>query len=194
MERSLLVTILAFGIAASGASAQTITERLAAGSREPGTPLLIGTLGEATPLSVEELTKQSDLAVETRVTRLKTYTNAADTAVLTDFAVLPIRVLAGTPPVDNRSPGVIHIVVSTGVTVRAENHGLQPLKPDAVYLLFLKRFGQEPGVYTIYNAGAFEVANDTLRPLAIPREVYRDWSETPYSRVAARVSEAARFR
>jgi hypothetical protein len=165
--------------------------------------VLIGVLGEPLPLSVDELTKQSDLVLEAKVSRLKTYINSADTAVITDLAILPTRVLAGTVPGATRTPGsAIPLVLTTyggevvrdGVTIRAENHGLEQLKESGSYLLFLRRsrFHKEPGVYEIYNAGAFEVSENSVRPLASHgAALYKDFSK-PYSDVVALVMAAAR--
>jgi hypothetical protein len=199
MRRLLLAAMLGFGVAASGAGAQTISERIADGSRKPGTPVVIGMLGEPIPLSIEDLAKQSDLIVEARVTPLKTYINSADTAVITEFSILPIQVLAGTVPSAAKSPGVTRLLLSSyggevvrnGVTVRAENHGLEQLKPGGAYLLFLKRFGQQEGVYQIFNAGAFELSNNTIRPLARPGELYREFYDVPYGQVVRRVTAGA---
>ena len=84
MKRLLLTTILGLGLALddSAAIAQTISDRIYDPSRKPGTPVIIGTLGEPIPQSVDELAKRSDLVLEAKVSRLKSYINAADTAVI----------------------------------------------------------------------------------------------------------------
>ena len=63
-------------------------------SRKPGTPVVVRVLRELVPLSVDELTKRSDLVLEAKLSRLKMYINSADPTVITDFAILPIRTLA----------------------------------------------------------------------------------------------------
>src|SRR5438093_12422833 len=100
MQRLLLATMfgLAFVLAVSESRAQTISDRFKDPSRKPGTPIVIGTLGEPIPLSIEELTERSDLILEAKVSWLKSYINVEDTAVITDYTIVPIRVLAGTVP------------------------------------------------------------------------------------------------
>ena len=198
MKRLLLTTMLAlaFALDNSAATAQTISDRIYDISRKPDAPVIIGVLGEPIPLSVDELTKRSDLVLEARVSRRQSYVNAADTAVITDFDILPIRILAGNVPV------AIPLVLSTyggevirdGVTIRAENHDSEQLKDNVVYLIFLTHFGSEPGVYQIFNAGAFELSNNTVRPLARQgSNLYKDFSGA-YRGVIARVMESARAR
>ena len=204
MQRLLLAMMfgLGFGLAVSEAGAQTISDRLKDPSRKPGTPVVIGTLGEPRPLSVEELTKRSDLILEGRVSWLKSYINVEDTAVITDYTIVPIRVLAGTVPGATRQPGVATPlrlsvyggeVIRDGVTIRAESHDLESLKSSGFYLFFLKKFGKEPGVYTIYNAGVFELSDNIVRPLARQEDLYKDFSK-PYSEVVTRIMAAARAR
>src|SRR5207247_5768060 len=121
----------------------TISDRIHDPSRAPGTPVVIGVLGEPEPLSLDELTKRSDLVVEARVERLRSYINALDTAVLTDFSIVPLRVLTGRNPSASSKPGAGRLLLSTyggevtkdGVTVKAENHGQQALKNGGRYLL-----------------------------------------------------------
>jgi hypothetical protein len=110
--------------------------------------------------------------------------------------MLPIRVIAGDVPV--ATPLILSTyggeVVRDGVTVRAENHDYEPLKEGVVYLIFLTRFGQEPGVYQMYNAGVFERVNNGARPLARQgKDLYKDFSRT-YGDVVNRVRESARAR
>jgi hypothetical protein len=199
MRRLVLVIVFGFGLAVSATHIQTISDRLADSSRKPGTPLVIGTLGEPVPLSIEELTKRSDMVVEARLALLKTYINDRDTAVITDYAIQPIRILTGAVSGAARQPGiatplVLSVyggeVVRNGVTIRAVNHNLEPLIIGETYLLFLKHFGNEPGRYDIYNTGVFELSENTLRPLTHHRELYRDFSKT-YGDVVARVMAAA---
>jgi hypothetical protein len=110
--------------------------------------------------------------------------------------LLPIRVIAGNVP--GATPLVLRTyggeVIRHGVTVRAENHDYEPLKDGVVYLVFLTRFGQEPNVYQIYNAGVFERFENGARPLARHgTELYKDFSRT-YRDVVNQVAESARVR
>jgi hypothetical protein len=202
----IAVWLFALGLAHQGSEAAaqaTISERVSDASRKPGTPVVIGVLGEPIPLSIDELTNQSDLVVEARVSRLKTYVDEQDTAVLTDFALMPVRILAGTVPDAGSTPSVTPpLVLSTyggevvrkGVTVRAVNHDREQLEHGRVYLLFLKRFGEERGVYQIFNAAAFEVSGGAIRPLARQAtDLYRDFS-ADYAHVVTRIVAAERAR
>jgi hypothetical protein len=195
MNRVLLTTMLSLSLAldSSAAIAQTITERLHSVSGEPGTPLIIGILGEPIPLSIDEFTKRSDLVLEARVLRLDTYVNAADTEVITDFQVQPIRILAGHEPIG--TPLVLRTyggeVIRDGVTIQAVNHNTEQLMESVVYLLFLKRFGPDASVYRILNVGAFEHFGGVARPLARQgKDLFRDFSGT-YADVIARVKQSA---
>src|SRR6185503_7599655 len=137
-------------IASAASSQTTISERVRLAKETPGTPVVMGVLGEPVRMAVEELTKRSAVVLEARLSWRTTYINAADTAVVTVFAILPIHVLAGrVPPANSTTPGrpapfVLETyggeIVKNGVTVRAVSHDLEPLKHDGLYLLFLKPF------------------------------------------------------
>ena len=194
--------IAGFGMSMADASAQTISDRLHDPFRRPGVPLVIGMLGEPVPMSVEQLTKSSDLVVEARVSALRTYIDATDTAILTEYAILPVRVLADGVPTAARQPGLatpLRVtvyggeVIRDGVTVRAENHDLEALKNNVTYLMFLKNAGAKAGSYQIYNAGVFELVKDTARPLASHgRDLYRDVGSGSYNDIAVRIAAVAR--
>jgi hypothetical protein len=204
MNKLIMATMFALGLGASSVSTQTISDRLNDPSRTPGSPVVVGMVGEPIPLSVEELTKRSDLILEGKVSTPRSYINSADTAVITDYRVLPIRVLGGTAPAVTDRPGiagglVVSVyggeVVRNGVTIRAENHDLRPLKEGGSYLLFLKHFGKESGAYEIYNAGAFDISDDRVRPLASHgADLYKDFSNATHNDVVGRVIAAARLR
>ena len=201
MKRIMLAATLVLAVALdrSIAIAQTISDRIYDPLREPGTAVVIGVLGEPIPLSIDEMTKRSDLVTEARLSRLRTYINAADTAVYTDFEILPATMLVGgLPPLGRRFVLTSYggETVKDGVTVRAEDHNRGELKENVTYLLFLKRFGSEPDVYQIYNVGAFERSNDAAKPLARDgADLFKDFNKT-YGDIITRVrgSIAARPR
>lgn len=200
--RRLLIVMLGVALHPSWATAQTISDRIRDAKQRPGTPVVVGTLGEPWVLSLEELIRASDLIVVAKVSWLRSYINQADTAVITDSAILPIRVLAGTVRTGAAVPGqTTPLVVSDyggeavrdGVTVRAENHNREHLRDGGTYLLFLKKFGKEPGVYSIYNDAAFELSGDTLRPLARQAsELFKDFVGRPYSEITPRIAATAK--
>jgi hypothetical protein len=203
MMVSLLTTLLALAFA-QASTAPTITDRINDPKRELGTPVVVGVVGDPVPLSLDDLAHRSELVVEGRVKRVRSYINDADTAVLTDFSILPVRVLAGTIPNAVTKPGPARLLVTTyggevvkaGVTVRAENHNLEPLKDGQRYLLFLRHFGSEPGIYQICSGAAFELSDtgSALHPLAHDgsERLYRELASTPYDDVVKRVAAAAR--
>jgi hypothetical protein len=182
-------------VSTSPVAAQTIVDRLNSTAPPTGAPLVIGILGEPVRLSIEELTKKSDLVVEGTLSVIETYVNKADTAVVTDCQVTPLGALAGTAPV---SPIVMSTVggevVRAGVTIRQETYGRDALHENTVYLIFLKKFGSDPGVYQPYNDGAFERAGGVTRPLATRgNDTYPDFAR-PYTDVVSRVIDAALVR
>ena len=199
MVREITITVV-FGILSSVGFAQTtITERIRLAKEKPGTPVIVGTLGEPTTMNVEELAKQATLVLEATVTRIRTYINATDTAVVTDFAMTPLRVLAGQVPVTaSRAPGVASPLIVTvyggevvkdGITIRAENHTLEPLKDRSTYLLFLRPSPQEPRQFNVFNAAVFEVMDDTVRPLARGgRQLFGDFIGVPRADLARRIA------
>jgi hypothetical protein len=198
MKRLLLTTIVGLGFALGSpeATAQTISDRIYDVSREPGTPVIIGVLGEPIRLSIDEFTKRADLVLEARLSRLESYINAADTAVVTEFEIQPIQILSGAVPVE--APLVLFTnggeVVRDGVTVREIIHDREELKERTVYLLFLRHWGPRPSGYAILNVGVFERSNHEARPLARQgNNLFREFSKT-YGEVVAQVKKAAHER
>ena len=194
----LLTTIvgLGFALGSPGATAQTISDRINDVSREPGAPVIFGVLGEPIPLSIDEFTKRADLVLEARLSRLESYINAADTAVVTEFEIQPIRILSGTVPVE--IPLVLLTnggeVVRDGVTIREMIHDREELKESTVYLLFLRHWGPRASAYAILNVGVFERSNHAARPLARQgQDLFREFSKT-YGEVIAQVKKSARAR
>jgi len=84
--RLLLVKTVGLACIASAASSQTtISERVRLAKETPGTPVVMGVLGEPVRMTVEELTKRSAVVLDARLSWRTTYINAADTAVVTDL-------------------------------------------------------------------------------------------------------------
>ena len=108
MIRRVTEAVAAFVSIASVASAQiTISQRVSAAKETATTAISIGVLGEPVEMTIDDLAKHAPLVLEARVSWMKTYINEADTAVLSDFAVIPIRVMAGQiPPAASNRPGV----------------------------------------------------------------------------------------
>jgi hypothetical protein len=117
--------------------AQTLLERA---KQNPGTPIVTGLLREITPTPIEELAKGATLILEGR-------TN---------------RVIAGRAVMSQGSPTVTpSLIVSAyggevqveGTSIRSTDHNLEDLRTGVQYLLFLKKFGSEPGRYEFYRGG-----------------------------------------
>jgi hypothetical protein len=196
MKQFLFATILGLALSSSAATAQTISDRIYDVFRPPGTPVIIGVLSEPFPKSVSELTNGSALILEAKVSLLRTYINASDTGVISEFEILPIQILAGNVPVE--TPLLLRTakgeVLKDGVTVREVDHDRERLKENMVYLLFLKHDGLEPNAYSIYNVAAFEVSNNVVRPLAAEGDyLFSDFSRK-YDEAVAQVMKAARAR
>jgi hypothetical protein len=195
----MIAIVIAFGMT-NFVTAQTLTDRIK-DAKVSGAPVVVGVLGEVQPLTVEELSAQSDLVLEAKLSRLRTYVNARDTAVVTDFAIIPDRALKGSVTSATMTPGIAAPLILTtlggevvrdGILVTTENHNMRPLREGVQYLLFLTKFGTEKGVYQIFNAAAFELTGDRIRMLAYNSSAaYKDIEGTPYGPVAARVLEAA---
>ena len=206
MIKRITAAVAAFVSIASVASAQiTISQRVVAAKEAGTTAITIGVLGEPVAMNIDDLAKQAVLVVEARVTWMKTYINQADTAILSDFGVVPMRVMAGHPPpaASNRpgvpTPFVVTTyggeVVKNGVTVRAVSHSIEQLRSNGIYLLFLKPFGKEAGHFNIVNAAAFEITDDRIRPLARDgHHLFREFVDLPREDISRRVSAAARNR
>ena len=66
---------------------------------------MMGSVDESLVLTLAELVKASDLVVEANLVHLRTYVNDRDTDILTDFTIVPNRVLVGSVPVGVSTPG-----------------------------------------------------------------------------------------
>jgi hypothetical protein len=191
---SSAVPILGLALYIPATAAQTISDRIRdARENHPGSPVVIGKLGEPSPMSLEELTKTSDLIVEARLRRLESYIDDTDTAVLTRFSIDLIRALRGSIPSHAATPTMTPPltliayggeVVREGITVRAVNHDSEMFQDGRTYLLFLKKVQRERGVYVVNELAAFELTGDTLRPIGRHGpDLYRDFKDTAYDQV-----------
>jgi hypothetical protein len=146
--------------------------------QNPGTPIVTGLLREVTPTPIEELAKGATLILEGR-------TN---------------RVIAGRAVMSQGSPTVTpSLIVSAyggevqvdGTSIRSTDHNLEDLRTGVQYLLFLKKFGSEPGRYEFYRGGVFEIHHDRVKALLKgSKDVYSELSDQPYSQVIQRVERA----
>jgi hypothetical protein len=195
-SRTLLLVALNIMALAAAPAAQTITDRIRAAQRNPDVPLVIMTVGEPFVLTLAELVKGSDLVVDANVARVRTYANDRDTDILTDFTILPNRVLVGSVPVGVSTPGATAglmlatyggEIVREGVHVRAMDYSMRPLTEGVRYLLFLKKW-KAPSTYEIYNAAAFELS-DVAKPMARHgADLFHDVANRPYAELVREIT------
>jgi hypothetical protein len=186
----------------SGASAQyTISDAIASGPGASGRERFFGGMAEARPMSLEEMTNAVTVVLDARLDWLRTYPSDDDQFLLTDFAVTPLRIHAGTVQSNVATPGAaIPFVLTTqqgtlvrnGVTIRGGIHGFEDLTSGWTYLLFLRPFGREPGRHQLYNYSAFDISGPTMRPLVREGMVlFRDWISMPYGEAVQRIAAIA---
>jgi hypothetical protein len=193
-----IVLWIVVGVVVCGSTlrAQTISDRIRAARLSDVPLMMIGSVDESGVLTLAELVKASDLVVEASVVHVRTYANDRDTDILTDFAIVPNQVLAGSVPVGVSTPGATAglmlttyggEIVRDGVHVRAIKHGLRPVMEGVRYLLFLKKW-TAPGTYQIYNAAAFELS-DVAKPLAISgADLFPDVANRPYKELVKEIA------
>src|SRR4051794_1344970 len=87
-----LVVIVLAGASAGRASGQTIAE---AARARPGQPVVRGVLREIQPVSADQLAREADLVIEGTLVKTRTYLTPDEQYVLTDFKIVPNRVIAG---------------------------------------------------------------------------------------------------
>src|SRR5262249_49826409 len=153
---------------------QTISEAIARGKSEPGRRPFFASDAEIGSLSFEELVRGSTMIVEAKLSSPRTYANARDDRLLTDFTIEPLRFYRGLVPTNVARPGAITpfvlslvqgVIVREGVTVRSGVHGFEQMVPGKPYLLFVKPWGTETGHYQLQNYSAFEIVGNSIRPL-----------------------------
>src|SRR5262249_44874247 len=144
--------------------AQTIPE---IAKTRPKSPIVRGRLTDIPPSTLEELTVGADVVMEATVSKVKSYLTADEENILTDYQLLPVRVLAGSAPSGPQTPGTPSPLIVTfyggdltieGYTVTVVDHSVRRPEAGRRYLLFLQQFGA-PGHYQLYRGGAFEVIN-----------------------------------
>jgi hypothetical protein len=145
--------------------------------RNPGVPLeQPAPPGDYRPKTIEELTKEADLVVLAKLSRLRSYLSASADRVLTDYSIVESRVIAGQLPVlTTQKPGTELPLTLTvfggeinvdGVVVRGTDNNRDAISDSGQYVLFLRK-SRQPGAgrYEIYYGGIFEVLHDKVKPL-----------------------------
>lgn len=197
----VVVTIACAAAVSAPIMGQTIPERVAA---EPSEPLVIGSLVDVRPLSLEALARRADIIVEARVSRQRSYLSPDEKAVFSDFLVVPERAIGGRVPFRATIPGSSAPIVLTvyggetvvsGVSVRAVSHNMRPIRDGGRYLLFLVPFDAESGRYQLLNQGAFEIEDDKIQPIRKEyATVFPDLVGARYSQLRPDIERAAKER
>ena len=151
-----------------GAAAQTIPELARS---KPPNPVVRGVMGDTPALPLADLVRGADVAVQAKISLVKSYLTPNEMYILTEYQVAPELVLAGQPGqplLKPRGTPALTLVVRgggytvDGFTVYDVDHTREPLKDGARYLLFLKRTDDKTGRYTLFSAGAFQLGDDQL--------------------------------
>lgn len=180
---------------------QTIQERARA---MPTSDVVQSVHGDVPTPSLEQLVAGAAVVVEASVISATSYLSDDQTYILTDYDLLPARVLSGqlmtygTPKAGQKQRVVLTVRggswVVDGRTVRDVNFNRPSLKPGTQYLLFLAPSRTMPGKYNLYATGGFEIRGSRLGAPTVTQadDVYRQLQTRPYESVIATVEEAAR--
>ncbi|MCC7007899.1 MAG: hypothetical protein IT184_03710 [Acidobacteria bacterium] len=176
----LLCLSLAWPVVGQSSSRPTISRQIESSPPRPGQPLMLVRLIETMPMSLDDMTRRSTAVVEGILSNARTYIDESDTDVLTDFEIIPMRVLAGSlTPVQvaagARATVVLRVnageVERNGVRIHSGLAGLEMPIVNTTYVMFLQPATSDgakpvPGVYRLFNGAIFERAGDRLVPLA----------------------------
>ena len=174
-------------------------------------PIVTGVLRDIPFSTIEELTAGAEWTVEARLSGARSHVAAAQYDVQTDYRIFPDRVIKGSILVKDVRPSLpTHPILTVyggqitidGVKVLSIDHNMNDerhegyyLKEGCRYLLFLRRFPGRPDRYQLYNGGAFEITDQTVKPLLKGyAEKFKETVEQPYEQIVKRVQQAARNR
>jgi hypothetical protein len=192
MRTRICAWSVAVALIAGGAQAQTIPD---IARTKPVNPIVRGVLRDVTTVPLETLSKEAPLIVVGRLIWVKSYLTADQMNVLSDYAIQPDQVLAGTLMPTQNVPGKAAAPTLTvyggevtidGVTVSAVDHNLDLPKSGQRFLLFLKLFGADAARYQVVRGAIFEVENEKMRSL-----LKRSETPTPYADVTGKPLSAA---
>ncbi len=170
--------------------------------KRPANPIVRGRIGDVSPMTLQALTLGAELIVDATVTRQRSYLTSNEQHILTDYQVVPIRVLAGTIPVTRASPGSSPLILTVyggemtieGFTAYVVDHAVKPPESGRRYLLFMRPFGTD-GHYQLYKAGAFEVRDQELRSLLTrDGQLLKEITDIQFDEAVSRIADAAKAR
>ncbi len=157
-----------------------------------------------TPTTIEALTADSALVVVARLSRIKSYPSRDEDFILTDYALLEPRILAGRAPIAAaRAPGAAPPltltvwggeVVVEGVPIRGTDNNREAIVDGGEYLLFLRAPRSVDSGYEIYNGAIFFVSEGRAKPLLKNAADIFGMTHAPLPDLMARVQRAAKRR
>ena len=182
------------------ARAQTIPELA---RTKPANPIVRGVLRDVKSAPLETLSNEASLILVGRLIRVKSYLTPDKMNVLTDYTIVPDRIIAGQLPLTQSAPGpgaapTVTVyggdVTIDGVTVSAVDHNSELPKSGQRYLLFLDPFGSGAARYQPHREAVFEIENDKLRTLLRRADTPNAYSDVIDKGLAGAVLEIARAR
>lgn len=153
------------------ASAQTIPE---IARTKPANPIVRGIFRDVTTAPIETLAKESTLVVVGRLVWSKSYLTADEMNVLSDYSIVPEKVLLGTLPLSQGKPGTLATPTLTvyggdvkidGITVTVVDHNVELPRSGERFLLFLRPFGGGLNCYQVVRGAIFEIHSESMRAL-----------------------------
>jgi hypothetical protein len=176
--RRFATVALIVAVAYAGVSAQTLRERVREfGIKHPNAVYRFprSPADPAAPLTIEDIARRADLAVQGKLTKRDTRL-IDDQVVVTDYTIVEPLLIAGRLPVQQTTrPGAPTAPVTVSLWggkmlvdgVRVEAEGGYAVKEGSTYILFLWRARQStlPNNYELYDEGIFEIDGTRVIPL-----------------------------
>lgn len=158
-----IVVVFANSDALAACPSMSIPELVAARSPQPVDREITR---ELTPMALREIVGGAEIIIEATVHRIKTYLSPDECYLLTDYAVTPRAMIAGTIPAASK-PGPQPLVITQfggdtvidGVKATVRDRQLPPLPSTEPLILFLVRSSQDKSKYELVGTvnGAFRV-------------------------------------
>jgi hypothetical protein len=197
--RALVIVALYGWCVPGSAQTPTLAERVEASG---GKPLTIPALPETVPLSIDELSARSDLVVQGKLVRLRSYVSEDGTKIFTDYHLVPRQMLVVrtkvTTPTPGQTPPIVLAVLGgevmiNGTRVTMSNSKMLPLKDQADFLIFARGTNGDGTRFELTggSAGIFEVEASSVKSLLRTNSRNREIEGVPLDKIVAKVREAA---
>lgn len=186
-------------LAVCALTAQTIPERVRAA---PHLPIVGFTQQDIRPIPLEILSKQATLVLVGRLHSPRSYLTRDETAILTDYAIQPEQVIAGSLPVARTLPGQSATpflsldggeLTIEGTRVAMLDRRMERPTAGRRFLMFLEPFA-DPAKYKAVYGAIFEIQNDGMRGLLRMADGGDPYTEVTALTLPAVVPEIARAR